>query len=296
MSNVISSAIFQLHVAVLLFGVAGLMGKIINLSPSYLVLGRTAFGALALGALLLFIWLTKSQRAPCQKPHFNFSLLLAGLVLAIHWWAFFYAIQLVGVGIALVGFSSFPVFVIILETSLKTRRTTLSDLVVTAMVVVGLWLVAPNFSWRNEALQGLVYGVFSGALFAVLAIENKQLINHYEGITLGFWQQLIAALLSFVWIFLTQITNADYASVTYEHLALLGLLGTLFSALPHVLFISSLAKVSSHTAAIATSLEPVYGIALAWLIIAEVPAETTLAGMGIIIIAVIINNRSLAKS
>ena len=46
------SALASLHAAVLLFGVAGLFGKWLALSPESIVLGRTAIGTVALAVLL----------------------------------------------------------------------------------------------------------------------------------------------------------------------------------------------------------------------------------------------------
>ena len=45
------AALVALHVAVALFGFAGLFGKWLALSPVAIVLGRTAIAAVALGIL-----------------------------------------------------------------------------------------------------------------------------------------------------------------------------------------------------------------------------------------------------
>ena len=275
-------AILQLHLAVLLFGAAGLMGKLVDLPAMQLVLGRTLIGALALA---LFVGLfSKSQRQgwwPANlRPQLRLSLLISGVVLAVHWWSFFLAIQLAGVGVALVGFSAFPVFVTLLEALTEGRRVALFDSVTTALVVFGLWLVAPTIDWQDMAFQGLVWGVISGALFAVLALQNKALVQVFGGVRLGLWQQGLAAIFCFLVVDITSV-QLDSDEVVYVLI-----LGALLTALPHVLFITCLKQVRAHTAAIVASLEPVYGIAFAWLLLAEQPALATLLGALIILSSV----------
>ncbi|MCA1787905.1 MAG: DMT family transporter, partial [Desulfobacteraceae bacterium] len=55
----------------------------------------------------------------------------------------------------------------------------------------------------------------------------------------------------------------------------------------HTLFISSLKQIRAQTASVITGLEPVYGIVLAFFILHEIPALTTLAGGGLIISATV---------
>ncbi len=68
---------------------------------------------------------------------------------------------------------------------------------------------------------------------------------------------------------------------------LLLVLGVVCTALAHTLFIQALRGVSARLAAIASALEPVYGIALAWLLLGEAPAPRTLGGGAVILLAVL---------
>ncbi len=56
------------------------------------------------------------------------------------------------------------------------------------------------------------------------------------------------------------------------------MLGVACTALAHTLFIQALHSLSAHTASVVTALEPVYGIALAFLLLGETPTARTLAG------------------
>jgi drug/metabolite transporter (DMT)-like permease len=279
------SAGLKLHLAVLLFGAAGLMGKVIAMPTTQLVLGRTLIGAIAL-ALFIGFFAKQEQRFGWSSIGMSKLTLLvgSGIMLAIHWWTFFYAIKLAGVGIAVVGFSAFPVFVTLLEALLQKRQVQPMDALVTAIVVIGLWLVAPSISWQDATFQGLAWGVISGALFAVLALLNKSLVSVFGGLRLGFWQQAMAAVCCCLLVDWSALRISAYDGVN------LLILGMLLTAFPHVLFISCLRHIRAHMAAIVTSLEPVYAIIFAWLLLAEQPPLSTLLGAGIILFAVVLGH------
>ncbi|HBD23445.1 MAG TPA: hypothetical protein DC023_03345 [Oceanospirillaceae bacterium] len=279
------SAGLKLHLAVLLFGAAGLMGKVIAMPATQLVLGRTLIGALALALFIGFFAKQEHRYGWSLVGMSKLTLLVgSGIMLAIHWWTFFYAIQLAGVGIAVVGFSAFPVFVTLLEALLQKRQVQPMDALVTAIVVIGLWLVAPSISWQNATFQGLAWGVISGALFAVLALLNKSLVSVFGGLHLGFGQQAIAAICCGLLVDWSALRISAYDGVN------LLLLGVLLTAVPHVMFISCLRHIRAHMAAIVTSLEPVYAIIFAWLLLAEQPPLSTLLGAGIILFAVVLGH------
>src|SRR5687768_12041751 len=107
-------AVLALHAAVALFGFAGLFGKWLTLPPVAIVLGRTAVAA-ALLALVVAV----------QRGRFRAESGLAhnGVVLAIHWVTFFEAIRVSSVAIGLLGYATFPLFVLGIERLLLARRS-----------------------------------------------------------------------------------------------------------------------------------------------------------------------------
>ncbi len=262
-----------LHVAVLLFGLAGLFGKWIELPPAWIVLGRTVFAATMLGVV-----------ATLARMPLRWSLRLAGngIVLAVHWMAFFAAIQAAGVAIGLLGYASFPLFVLLLERAVLGTRLDARKLVVAALVTGGLLLLVPEFSLDNRAFRGLLWGVLSGFTFALLAVWNRAAAVGRAPLEVAFWQNAAAAfcLVPMVWLVPAVPTGKD--------VALLAVLGIVCTAGAHTLFIASLRTLSAHTASVVAALEPVYGIALAIVLLGEVPAARTLAGGALVIAAALV--------
>ncbi len=274
------SALAALHAAVLLFGFAGLFGKWIDLSPVAIVLGRAAVAAAALGIVLLR---TRAVRRP-----FELRLVTNGAVLALHWVSFFAAIQTATVAIGLLGFASFPLFVLILEWLLLRRQWTARKAATALLVTVGLIALVPSFSLQDRTLQGLAWGLVSGFTFALLAVLNRRLVASRRAVDVAFWQNLTAALclLPFAWA-----SPAALGAIGARDVALILVLGLVCTALAHTLFIAGLRDISAHTASVIVALEPVYGIALALVLLGEVPGVRTLIGGALIVGAAFLATR-----
>jgi drug/metabolite transporter (DMT)-like permease len=275
-----TAALAALHGAVLLFGFAGLFGKWLDLSPVAIVLGRTAVAAAALGILQL--------RVGQVRPPFELRLVTNGAVLALHWVSFFAAIQVASVAIGLLGYATFPLFVLVLEQMLLRRRWTPRKIATALLVIVGLVSIVPEFSFANRTVQGLAWGCVSGFAFALLTVLNRRYVATRRATDIAFWQNLCAALclLPFAWA-----SPWALGDIGGREIALLIVLGLGCTALAHSLFIASLRRVSAHTASVVAALEPVYGIVLALVLQGEVPGLRTIVGGALIVGAAIVATR-----
>lgn len=262
-----------LHLAVFLFGLAGLFGKAISGGAWAIVAGRTLFAAVA---LLGFALLLRKPVAVARADWPRFA--LSGVLLAAHWWTFFHAITVSSVAIGLLGFAAFPVFVILLEPWATGERGSRADRWLIAVVTAGLLLVVPEFRLGSDATEGLIWAVASGLLFALLTLANRRLAT-YGTVRLALWQNAVAAIVlaPLGWPLLAQASAVEWWR--------LAVLGVVFTALAHGLFIASLRSVPARLAAVVAALEPVYGIVFAWLLFAEWPEVRTLLGGAVILAA-----------
>ena len=90
---------------------------------------------------------------------------------------------------------------------------------------------------------------------------NRRWTGTRSATDIAFWQNGLAALalLPFAWA-----APAAIGSIGAREIMLLIVLGLACTALAHTLFIGGLAVVTAHTASVIAALEPVYGIALAF--------------------------------
>jgi len=243
----------------------------------WIVCGRAGFAAVVLGVVMLGAkgqWRAVSRRDAA-------ALAALGALLAFHWTAFFRAIQLSSVAVGLLTFSTFPVFVTFLEPWFFGEKLRWRDVATAAVVAVGLALVPASWDVGNAAARGAMWGVASGMTFAVLSVVNRKYVGSYPAATIACWQNGIACvvLLPFVW--------GSGAAPSPRDWLLLACLGVFCTALAHALFVHSLRFVRTQLASVAACLEPVYGIAFAWLLLHEAIPARTLLGGGIILAATI---------
>ena len=263
------SALISLHAAVLLFGFAGLFGKWLTLAPETIVLGRAVVASVALAALLR-AWRESQGR-------FEWKFAVGGAILALHWIAFFRAIQVSSVAVGLLGFASFPLFVLIAEAAFLGRTLRIGDGVTIALVTSGLLLLVPEYRLGNAVVQGLMWGVASGFLFALLTVCNRASAPRQSPAGVALWQNAFAAACLLPGYLLDPVLPGP------REVALLIVLGVVCTALAHTLFIRSMRVLSAHTASVVVALEPVYGIALAFALLGETPGWRTLVGAALIV-------------
>jgi drug/metabolite transporter (DMT)-like permease len=267
-------ALIQVHASVFLFGLSGLFGKFLDLPATVIVLGRTGFAALALGAVLI---LGRYAARPGSRQDL-LGLALLGALLAFHWVSFFRSIQLSTVAMGLLTFSSFPVFVTLLEPLLFKTPWRWRDGAIALLVVAGVTLVIPDYQLGAATTRGAIWGLLSGLSFALLQLMNKGYRQRYSAVAIAFYQNLFACLS------LLAITPLATLNLNPREVSLLLVLGVLCTAVAHTLFIESLALLRTQTASVISALEPVYGIALAALLLGEVPPFRTLLGGALIVV------------
>jgi drug/metabolite transporter (DMT)-like permease len=268
--------VLELHAAILLLGMAGLFGKFLALSPASIVFGRAVFASAALGLVMAMM-----RRPTDSTKKFPWKwVAVTGSLLTTHWITFFQSIQISTVAVGLLTFSSFPLFVTLMEPWFFRERRRLLDLFTALAVVAGLSLIVPSFDLNNNITQGACWGILSGLVYAVLCILNRKLVAVHSALTLTWGQNLAASM--FLLPFMLWINEWPNP----REILLLAILGIVCTALAHFLFIKSLSYVRAQLASVVTALESVYAIFFAILLLGEKPEMRTLAGGAVILSAV----------
>ncbi|CAA6826771.1 MAG: EamA-like transporter family protein [uncultured Aureispira sp.] len=280
-----TAAYFNVHVAVVLFGGAGLFGKWIDLSSGAIVLGRAFLGAffIFLFSQILDWYALKKEAAPNSRtisfkqfqPKSTKDLLVFGLlgaILAFHWVAFFEAIQRSTVAIGVLTFSTFPIFTTLLEPFFSKEKLQFSDVLLACIAFLGVLLVLPTLSFQHHYTQGALWGLAAGASFAILTLLSQRMIEGYSSNCVSFYQNGIAAL------FLLPFFAADLLAGTKRDWIYLLLLGLIFTAIAHTLFIHSMKIIPAKTASLIASLEPLYAIVFACFFLGEIPTRSMYLG------------------
>ena len=258
----------KIHIAVMFFGLSGLFGKWVDLPPALITCGRCVFAF----AMLFFIILFSKERFALHKTSHYFVFATLGLLLALHWWAFFYSIQVATVAVGLLTFSTFPVFTVFLETLFSREKIKWTDIVAALLTFCGVAWIVPTFDLNDATTIGAMFGTLSGLTFAVLQLLNRKYVRIYSGKLITCYQTGVAALV------LLPVALPTATNFTMPDILILIVLGVLCTATAHSLFISGLHSVKVRTASIIAGLEPVYGIVFAMIFLLEIPSWKEICG------------------
>ncbi|GKH34308.1 EamA family transporter [Hungatella hathewayi] len=266
----------SIHIAVLLFGLAGLFAKWVDLPAVIIVLGRVIFSSL----FLLFLLKIKKECLRLLSGRDFLLMITAGIVLAVHWTTFMQSIQTSTVAVGTLTFSTFPLFVTFLEPVLFREKLRLSSVVSAFIMLCGVLFIVPEFRLENTMTQGVVWGMTGSLSYAVLSLMNRMFMEKYTSSLTAFYEQATAGIVLLPSAFLLK------PAVNGKDILVLLLLGVVFTAVAHTMYIDGLGTVKVQTAGIISGLESVYGILAAFLFLGEKPGIKELAG-GVIILGVV---------
>ncbi|KXU37292.1 hypothetical protein AXE65_03610 [Ventosimonas gracilis] len=275
-------ALFAIHLAAFLLGLVGLFGALSEATPLLITFGRALFAFIC---LWLFSHFRGKPSTALSKRQHGF-LLLCGLLLALHWALFFYAVSIGGVAIAGLGFAAFPAFALLLESLLLRRRPGPLQWLALLLVSVGMLLVAPDFSLTNSSNIGLFWAALSALLFAVLSLLMRFNLEQIEPYRTTLSMTLVT------WLCLLPFAAPLLPTLKAMNWLWLAVLGLLCTAFAHSLIASSLKRISASSVSVILALEAVYAIAAAWIFLHEQPSLSMLAGGSLIISASVLISRA----
>lgn len=263
----------EIHLSVVLFGLTGLFGKFISLPAPHIVLGRVFFASVSMG--LYFLFRKKDVRLARGADYA--AMAAVGAVLALHWTAFYLSVKLSTVAIGVLTFAAYPIFVTFLEPFFFREKLRGADVIAAFVMFGGVLLVVPSTGAGPDMTAGMIWGMVGSVSYAVMSLLNRKFVSRYEGSVVAFYEQGTAALLMF------PILLFDRPHASALDWALLAVLGVVLTGVAHSLFISGMRSVRAQTAGVIASLESVYGIASAALLIGEFPTLRELAGGAVIL-------------
>ena len=185
------SAMMTLHFSVLLMGATGLFSQLIKL-PAWDITGyRTAIASVVLFAWL--IWRERSIGLGSLRDYLRMFLL--GVLLCIHWITFFHSMQVSSVAVGMISLYAYPVMTVFLEPWIKRIRLDWRDVISGVLVLVGIYLLVPEFDLTNTTTQGVLWGVLSALVFALRNLLLGHWFSGQSATRSMSYQVLIVALL-----------------------------------------------------------------------------------------------------
>ena len=273
MTKFFSAGLVHLHLGVVLMGLTGLFGKLIAQSPITItsLRGLSCF-------LLLFFVLAKKKRLSKIKLRLVLSVIPPSLVYGAHFITFFHSVQVSGVGLGTIAFTTFPFFVIFLEPLIFGGKINPRNILLTLLMICGVYLIVPSFSLEDKMFVGIAWGILSGFLFALNLLIIRKSLKSSDPITVTFLQTF------FYGILLLPFSELSPGNYSWNDILYLSLLGFLCTGVGITLINSSMRTVMVQTVAITIGLEAFYAVIFAYLWIGE--TMTPLAMLGGVLIVI----------
>lgn len=279
---------FEFQIAILLFALIPLFAKLIQLSADAIIMFRSAIAAVA---LLFFIWFGRQKLVLNSRKDYGWVLLI-GLLMGIHWIAFFFSIQLSTVAVAMIALFTYPIISTFLEPLFFKEKLRWMEIVNALLIFVGVTLIIPEFSLKNEMTLGIVVGLVSSFTLSVRNILSRKYIASYSGSLLLFYQMLVVTVMSLGVV----LYNGSTVVGTPKDWGLLILLGVVFSAFAHNLYIRALKHLTARSMGVLAGIQPLYSVIFAFFLLNEVPSLRTLLGGALVVGAVILESLAPAKN
>ncbi|MGK7393343.1 MAG: DMT family transporter [Candidatus Cyclobacteriaceae bacterium M3_2C_046] len=267
----------ELNLATLILGSSGILGKLINLPAPLIILSRSI-----IAFLFLYFFFTTNKRAFWQVfgKHTSFFI-ISGLFLAAHWVIYFIALKVSTVAIAFISVFTFPIITTLLEPVFFKAKLSWIDLFSSVLVLIGITLLIPELDFSNRLTLGVFLGVVSALFYALRNLLNKKYIHIYSGSLIMKNQLLVSSVILIPAMFFYTF------SFSFRDVSYLLILGLVTTAVGHTLFVRSLKHFTASTASVISSLQPIYGIILAVIVLNEQLPFNVIAGGTLIITTVI---------
>ncbi len=252
---------------------SGVLGRYITLAPPATICLRCIFGAIFLGLICQARGVRLKVKSRDLLSFWFLATLMSG-----SWITYFMSLQKSNVAVAMLSHFTYPIFIAFLEPLLLKTKFQPIHLLFALMGLIGISLLTPSFSLDDNIFQGVLLGVFAALIYAFRNVLMKKQVSRYSGMTLMFYQMVMSSVL-----LLPALYFYDLRPVSTMWPAILAL-GVITTAMGHTMFVISMKNFSMTTLSILSTVQPIYGILLGMIFLAETPAMRSIVG-GVIILA-----------
>ncbi|RMA56249.1 DMT family transporter [Ulvibacter antarcticus] len=273
----------HLHFIVFIWGFTAVLGALISIDAIPLVWYRMS---LASGFIFLYIKFRKEPLLLPKKVLAGFF--LAGLIIALHWLAFFGAIKISNVSVTLAIMSTGALFASLLEPLLYRRKVIWYEVLFGGIVVIGLYVI---FNVETEYVWGIVLALCSSFLGALFSVINGRFALKYKASVISFYEIFFGMLCISVYLALSGSFDQAFFQLSGNDWMYLLILASACTAYAFIASVHVMKWISPYTVMLTTNMEPVYGIILALFILgdSEYMSPQFYFGALIILVTVIAN-------
>ncbi len=253
------------HFIVFIWGFTAVLGSLITLDAIPLVWYR-----MLLASSFILAWIKWKNKDLRVSPRKFLVLVIAGIVIALHWLTFFGAIKVSNVSITLALLSTGAFFTSILEPIFYKRKPVGYEVVFGLIVVVGLYII---FKVETDHYLGIILALISAFLAAVFTLINGKLVKQAAPSVISFYELFTGVVaISIYLLVITLISDgargfgSKFFVLSATDWIYLLILASICTAYAFIASVAVMKHLSPYTIMLTINLEPVYGIFLAFLV------------------------------
>lgn len=273
MKNLHLRHLLELNLATVLISTSGALGKFIEMPTPVIIWWRCS---LAILFLYVFIRFKKIHFKLHAKKDLS-TIIISALLTGAHWITYFYALKLSNVALGMLSLFAYPVITALLEPLFIKVKFDPIHLVLGAMVLLGIFILAPEFNLESRHVKGVLLGLLSAVCYALRILISKQLVSRYNATMLMFYQLLILTIVLLPVFFFMDTSGIK---TQFPYVIVLALITT---AIGHTILVHSLKYFTASTTSIISSAQPVFGIIIAYFFLNEIPTWNTFIGGSLIL-------------
>jgi len=273
----------NLHLIVFIWGFTAILGALISINADALVWYRMLFA----GAFL-FLFILFRKKSFVVPPKEFFKLVLVGFLIAVHWIFFFKAIHISNVSITLSVFSLGAFLAAILEPLFYGRKVLWYEVFFGLVIIAGLGII---LQVEMNYFEGMMYALASIIIGVLFTLMNGKLIEKNDSSVITFYEFMAGVFFISIYFLIENKFNAEFFTLTSNDWILLLILASVCTAYAFTASVKVMQKLSPYTIMLTTSLEPVYGIILAYFLLGgkEKMSFGFYMGALLIVVTVILN-------
>jgi drug/metabolite transporter (DMT)-like permease len=273
----------HLHLIVFIWGFTAILGALITLDALPLVWFRMSLASAMIGLYLVY------KKIPFMlSPQVIARFLVAGCIIALHWFTFFKAIKVSNISVTLACLSTGAFFTSFLEPLLQKKKIKWIEVLFGMFVIVGLVII---FEVEMQYKLGIALALVSAFLSALFAVINSKFVQQYDAPVIAFYELLGGVVFFSILLWISGSFSPSFFRISGSDWIYLGILSSICTAYALINSVKIMQYLSPFTVMLTINLEPIYGIVLALLIFDDKERMSPIfyLGAGIILATVLLN-------
>lgn len=279
----------HLHFLVFIAGFTAILGKLISVNAVSLVWFRMVFASIL---MIIYVKLFKVKLQITKKE--LIKLCIAGVIIALHWIAFYGAIKVANISIALAMFSTGAFFASLLEPIFYKRRVIPYEILFGIVVIIGIYLIVQS---EIQHIEGMILGVISAFLSSLFAVLNGKFLEQHSATKISFYEFISGVAFITIYIaFFGEGFSLSFFSISTSDIGLLLILASVCTAYAFIASVYVMRFISPYTVVLTYNLEPIYGIILALILFPETEIMSASFYIGAFIILGVVLTNGIIKN